>query len=125
MNTVQWKNNLYKNGGFAPSHSKAMLVEKARDVTPSRKQVEYRDALYKFCLENGLIRDIFKIRRTKQGVSANIRAFITILKRMDLQKNFLQETPGMRKHTIGGRKRVDIGGRKGIFEAGRKGRLAA
>ena len=88
MNEVQWKNNLYKNGEYTPTHRKAMLVEKARDVTPTCKQIEYRDALYNFCKEKGLMRPGFKIRRTNRGVSANIKAFITILKKNGFAEEF-------------------------------------
>lgn len=88
MNTIQWKNNLYKNGEYAPDHSKAMAVEKAKDISPSCKQAEYRDALYKFCKEKGLILHDFKFRRTKQGISANIQALISILRKNGLAEEF-------------------------------------
>ena len=88
MNTVHWKNNLCKNGEYAPDHSKAMMVEKARSISPSCKQVEYRDALYKFCNERGLIRPGFKFRRTNRGISGNIQALITILQKNGLAEEF-------------------------------------
>lgn len=43
------------------------------------QQIEYRDALYKFCIDKGIVGDGFKTGRTNREISANIRAFITIL----------------------------------------------
>lgn len=91
MNEVQWKNNLYKNGWYAPSNSKAMILEKARNKTPSHKQIEYRDALYKFCCEKGLIRDGFRIYRTNRGISSNIQAFLTILRKNGFTDEFFSK----------------------------------
>lgn len=79
MNTYHWKDNLYKNGLWKPDHSKAMAVEKARRSEPTTKQVEYRDALYKFCVQKGLIRYGFKLQRTNRGISSNIAALRTII----------------------------------------------
>lgn len=82
MNTVHWRNNLYKNGEYHPDHSEAMAVEKAKDrKLPTLSQVKYRDALYRFCIQKGLIRDGFRLGRTNRDISSNIRTFITILKK--------------------------------------------
>lgn len=79
MNTIHSKNNIYKNGEYAPNHSKAMVKEKAKDIIPSRKQVEYRDDLYKFAVEKGLIKPGFKMGRAKTGIRSSIQALLTIL----------------------------------------------
>ena len=88
MNFVHWKNNIYKNGEYHPDNSVALAREKGRNIAPTVAQAKYRDDLLAFCKEKGLIREGFKIRRTEQGISSNIRAFITILKKNGLDDEF-------------------------------------
>ena len=88
MNMVQWKNNLYKNGEYNPDNSKAMAVEKARSIVPTSNQVKYRDALYAFCVQKGIVREGFTIRRTKQGINSNIHALLSILRKNGLDEEF-------------------------------------
>ena len=91
MNTVQFKNNLYKNGGFSPNHSEKMVKDKLRSIEPTLKQLEYRDNLYKYCVQKGLVRDGFRLMRTKQGIKANIYALISILRKNGLADEFFGE----------------------------------
>lgn len=91
MNTYLTKNNIYKNGEWHPCHSKAMAVEKSKSILPTKDAVEYRDALYKFCVEKGIVGDSFRLGRTKQAISANIRAFITILNKHGLADEFFKK----------------------------------
>lgn len=89
MNMQQWKNNLYKNGEYKPDHSRMMAVEKARSIVPTSDQVKYRDAFYDFCIQKGIvIREGFRIYRTKQGISSNIQALLTILRKNGLTEEF-------------------------------------
>ena len=88
MNTVHAKNNRYKNGEYNPDHSLHIAREKAKSIEPTRNQVEYRDALYKFCIQKGIVREGFTLRRTKQGISANIRALISIIGKNGLAGEF-------------------------------------
>lgn len=91
MNTFMWKDNLYKNGEWHPCHSKAMAVEKAKNIVPTKDAVEYRDDLYKFCDEKGLIGNSFPLGRTRKAITANIRAFITILNKHGLADEFFKK----------------------------------
>ena len=91
MNTVHAKNNRYKNGEYNPDHSLHIAREKARSIEPYIKQLKYRDNLYEFCLQKGLMREDFKLRRTKQGISSAIRALITILEKNGLADEFFAE----------------------------------
>lgn len=88
MNMEQAKHNRFKNGEYNPSHSKAIAKDKAKSIEPTQKQVQFRDDLYKFCLQKGLVKDGFRIYRTKQGINTNIRAFITILEKNGLADEF-------------------------------------
>lgn len=90
MNMVHCKNNRYKNGEYNPNHSKALVREKAESIAPSQAQKEYRDALYKFCIEKGIIKS-FPLGRTRQAINANIRAFISILRKHGLDDEFYKE----------------------------------
>lgn len=93
MNTFQFKNNTYKNGEYDPSYSKRMVKDNAKSIEPSVKQLEYRDALYKFCVQKGLVREGFKLGRTKQNMRANISALIGILRRNGLMDEFVNAKP--------------------------------
>ena len=88
MNFTQYKNNRFKNGEYHPSYSVQIEREKASSIEPTQKQVQYRDDLHKFCIQKGIVKDSFKIRRTKQGISSDIRAFITILKKHGFEDEF-------------------------------------
>lgn len=88
MNMTQWKNNIYRNGEYKPDHSKMIAVEKAREIVPTSKQAKYRDDLYNFCIQKGIVREGFTIRRTKQGINANIRALLSILRKNGLAEEF-------------------------------------
>lgn len=88
MNTYQYKDNLYKNGEWKLDRSEAMAKENRRSKVPTAKQQKYRDELYKFCLQKGVLKDGFPLARTKCGMQSNIRAFITILKKNGLEDEF-------------------------------------
>ena len=88
MNIVHLKNNTYKNGEYNPDHSRQMAREKAKSIAPSIKQLQYRDALYDFCLQKGIVREGFRLGRTKQGIHTNIRALISILEKNGLADEF-------------------------------------
>lgn len=90
MNTVHSRNNIYKNGEWHPCHSKAMAVEKAKNILPTKDAVKYRDDLYKFCAEKGLLRN-FPLGRTRKAITANIRAFITLLNKNGLADEFFKK----------------------------------
>ena len=94
MNTYQKKDNIFKNGWYHPDHSKAMANEKKTSKVPTMKQVKYRDDLYNFCVQKGLLRDGFPLARTKQGITSNIRAFRTIIKKNGLEDEFFGERNG-------------------------------
>jgi hypothetical protein len=91
MNTVQLKNNIYKNGEYERHISNRMAKEKAKAIEPTLAELKLRDALRKFCTEKGLIRDGFRIGRTKQGIRSNIHAFFTILEKNGLKDEFFKE----------------------------------
>lgn len=88
MNSVHARNNRYKNGEWNPSRATAIARAKASSIEPTQKQVQYRDDLYKFCIQKGLVGAGFKILRTKQGITSNIRALITILKKNGFDDEF-------------------------------------
>ena len=88
MNAVHAKNNRYKNGEYNPSYSFRWAKEQAKSIEPSIKMLQYRDELYKFCVQNGLIRDSFKLGRTKQTIKSNIYALKTILRKNGLDGEF-------------------------------------
>jgi hypothetical protein len=89
MNTYHYKNNIVKNGEWNPDHSVALVKEKARSIEPTTKQVVYRDDLYNFCVQKGLVKPGFKLYRTKGGISSNIQAFMTILRKNGLVDEFI------------------------------------
>ena len=91
MNRVHATNNRYKNGEYNPSYSILIAKDKAKSKTPTQKQVQYRDDLYKFCLQKGLIGDSFKIGRTRQGIQSSIRGLISILEKNGLADEFFGE----------------------------------
>lgn len=93
MNTVQAKNNRYKNGEYAPNHTTAMVKDKATDINPTRKQWEYREALYKFCVQKGLVGYGFRVGRTKQAIKSNINALWSIIRKNGLADEFMDTKP--------------------------------
>lgn len=93
MNGVHAKNNRFRSGEYSPSRSKALAKEQAKDIAPSLRQAKFRDDLYKFCAEKGLIRNDFKFARTKQGIASNINALITIIKKNGLGDEFFGKKP--------------------------------
>lgn len=91
MNAVHAKNNRYKNGEYNPSYSFRWAKEQAKSIEPSINLVKYRDDLYKFCVQNGLIREGFKLGRTKQAIKSNIYGLKTILRKNGLADEFFGE----------------------------------
>lgn len=57
---------------------------------PTMSQLEYRNALYHFCLQKGVIREGFLCGRTRMQVRSNISAFITILRKNGLADEFYE-----------------------------------
>lgn len=90
MNRTHYKNNLYKNGEYNKHFSDRLEIAKGK-IEPSRSQLQYRDALYKFCVEKQVVRDGFRLGRTNREISANIRALITILEKYNLTDEFFQK----------------------------------
>ena len=81
MNRIQAKNNIYKNGEYAPSYSIMIAKEKARSVVPTQLQAKYRDDLRDFCVQKGIVRGNFATSKTKNGIHKDIRALLTILRK--------------------------------------------
>lgn len=88
MNSVHARNNRYKNGEYAPDRSLRIAKDMARSIEPTQKQVQFRDNLYKFCVQKGIVLDGFNILRTKQGIKSNIYALKTILRKNGLIDEF-------------------------------------
>lgn len=86
MNYTQAKNNIYRSGQYHPDHSRKLQKDKATE--PTGKQILYRNDLYKFCLEKGIVRDSFVLGRTNREISSNINAFRTILRKNGLVEEF-------------------------------------
>ena len=87
MNGVHAKNNRYKNGEYNKHYAYRYEMSQSRKE-PTMSQIEYRDALYKFCIDKGLVRDSFRLGRTNREFSANIRALITILSKHGFADEF-------------------------------------
>lgn len=90
MNRYQAKNNIYKNGWWHPDNSVALAIDKRKSKAPTMDQLKYRDDLYEFCVQKGVLKDGFPLGRTKSGLQSNIRAFITILKKNGLADEFFE-----------------------------------
>ena len=90
MNRIQSRNNLCKNGEYNKHYADRYEMAQSRKE-PTMSQLEYRDALYKFCLEKGIIRDGFPLGRTRLQMRSNINAFITILEKHGLAKEFFEK----------------------------------
>ena len=89
MNGIHAKNNCYKNGEYNKHYADRYEMAQSRKE-PTMPQIEYRDALYKFGLQKGVIREGFPCGRTRMQIRSNIRAFITILKKNGLEKEFFE-----------------------------------
>ena len=89
MNQTHAKNNRYKNGEYNKHYADRFEMAQS-NKEPTMSQLEYRDALYKFCLEKGIIRDGFPLGRTRLQMRSNIKAFITILEKNGLAKEFFE-----------------------------------
>lgn len=87
MNEVQLKNNMYK-AGVSRSRVDAIVKEKGRNVIPTNKQVQFRDALYNFLKEKGIIKPNFRLERSRRGIHSNINALKTILYKHGLDDEF-------------------------------------
>lgn len=87
MNGIHSKNNIYKNGEYNNHFADRFEMAQSRKE-PTMSQIEYRDALYKFCINKGIVRDGFRIGRTNREISANIRALITILSKHGFADEF-------------------------------------
>lgn len=90
MNYIQSKNNIYRSGQYHPDHSRKLL--KDTGTMPTGKQILYRNALYDFCKEKGLMRAGFHLGRTNREISANIKAFRTILQKHGLVGEFIEKS---------------------------------
>jgi hypothetical protein len=90
MNTVHLKNNSYKNGDLF-DRSKKIAKDKAKSVEPSISQLKYRDELYKFLVEKGIVGDGFRLGRTKQAIRSSISALLTLLKKHGLDEEFFEK----------------------------------
>lgn len=89
MNQTHAKNNRYKNGEYNKHFADRYEMAQSRKE-PTMSQIEYRDALYKFCFGKGIIRDGFPLGRTRTQVRSNISAFITILRKNGLADEFYE-----------------------------------
>lgn len=89
MNRTHARNNIYKNGEYN-IHFADRIKAAQRTKEPTMSQLEYRNALYQFCLQKGVIREVFPLGRTRSNISSNIRAFITILNKNGLAKEFFE-----------------------------------
>ena len=88
MNEIHRKNNIYKNGEYKIHFTDRVEIGKI-SKEPTMSQIEYRDALYKFCLQKGVISG-FPLGKTRLRVRSNIRAFITILEKNGLAEEFFE-----------------------------------
>ena len=90
MNGTHSKNNRYKNGEYNKHFADRYEMAQSRKE-PTMSQIEYRDALYKFCLEKGVIREGFLCGRTRLQVRSNISALLTILRKNGLSDEFYEK----------------------------------
>ena len=89
MNEIHAKNNRYKNGEYNKHYANRYEMAQSRKE-PTMSQVEYRDALYKFCLAKCVIREGFLCGRTRTQVRSNISALRTILYKNGLADEFYE-----------------------------------
>lgn len=67
------------SGAYKSEQVAAYAKERASNIVPSIAQKEYRDALYMFLREKGIVHDGFKLGKTRRMMHTNIRAFSTII----------------------------------------------
>lgn len=84
MNLIQMANNVYKSGSHKPNYRTTMAVKDHLN-TPTQAQAKYRNALYKFLREKGLVQGL-QLYGDKQGMRSNIKAFLTIIERHGLME---------------------------------------
>ena len=84
LNTEQSIQNAIAHGLYKTDHVMAIVKEQSRSIEPSVSQVAYRDALYKFLLEKGVVREGFPLGRSKSGITSNIRAYWTLIRKHGL-----------------------------------------
>lgn len=89
MNQTHAKNNRYKNGEYNKHYADRFEMSQS-NKEPTMSQIEYRDALYKFCLEKGVIREGFLCGRTRLQIRSNISALLTILYKNGLADEFYE-----------------------------------
>lgn len=89
MNGIHSINNIYKNGEYNIHFADRFEMAQS-NKEPTMSQLEYRNALYQFCLQKGVIRDGFPLGRTRSQISSNIRAFLTILYKNGLAVEFYE-----------------------------------
>lgn len=90
MNGIHSRNNIYKNGEYN-IHSADRVKAAQSKIIPTMPQIKYRNVLYQFCLQKGVIREGFPLGRTRSQITSNIRAFITILRKNGLEKEFFEK----------------------------------
>jgi len=79
MNSMMTKRNMVALGLGERYNIDTFAKEKAASIEPSVAQKKYRDELYKFVAEKGIVRDSFKLGRTKQMIGRDIRSLHTII----------------------------------------------
>lgn len=79
MNREQTKQNMIASGRYKDERVVAYAKEQASNIVPSIEQKEYRDALYMFLRGKGIVRDGFKLGKTRQMIHRDIRALYTII----------------------------------------------
>ena len=89
MNQTHAKNNRYKNGEYNKHYADRFEMAQTKKE-PTMSQIEYRDALYEFCLHKGIIREGFPRGRTRMKIRSNISALITILYKNGLADEFYE-----------------------------------
>lgn len=89
MNRTHSRNNIYKNGEYNIHFADRLKAAQSK-IIPTMSQIEYRNALYQFSLQKGVIQEGFPLGRTRSQISSNIRAFITILRKNGLDKEFFE-----------------------------------
>ena len=71
--------NLRASGSYKGERVVAFAKERATNIEPSNAQKKYRDDLYMFLRKKGVIRDGFKLGKTRKMIHSDIRAFSTII----------------------------------------------
>jgi hypothetical protein len=79
--------NIHKSGSHKPNY-RTMKAAKDYLNTPTQAQVKYRNALYKFLREKGLVQGL-RLYGDKRGVSSNIKSFLSIIERHGLMDEWM------------------------------------